>query len=79
MSSSLTTLVPVLSGPSYQVWSTAMKSFLMSQGQWCVLSHPCPRDITVDEDGETLESDKMPKEEDVDANKEKIEDWEDDN
>ena len=79
MSSSLTTLVPVLSGPNYQVWSTAMKSFLMSQGQWRVLSCPCPRDITVDKDGNTLESDKMPKDEDVDANKEKIEDWEDDN
>ena len=79
MSSSLTTLVPVLSSPNYQVWSTAMKSFLMSQGQWRVLSRPCPKDITVDEDGNTLESDKMPKDEDVEANKEKIEYWEDDN
>ena len=79
MSSSLTTLVPVLSGPNYQVWSTAMKSFLMLQGQWRVLSRPCPRDIAVDLDGNTLELDKMPKDEDVDANKEKIEDWEDDN
>ena len=79
MSSSLTTLVPVLSSPNYQIWSTAMKSFLMLQGQWRVLSCPCPRDITVDENGHTLEMDKMPKEEDVDSNREKIEDWEDDN
>ena len=79
MLSSLTTLVPVLSSPNYQVWSTAMKSFLMLQGQWRVLSQPCPRDITLDKDGRPLESDKMPSEGDVDSNKEKIEDWEDDN
>ena len=79
MSSSLTTLVPVLSDPNYQVWSTAMKSFLMLQGQWCVLSHPCPRDITFDKDGNPLESDKMPSESDIEENKEKIENWEDDN
>ena len=34
MSSQLTNLVPVLDGTNYQQWSTAMKSFLMSQGQW---------------------------------------------
>ena len=79
MSSSLTTLVPILSGPNYQVWSTAMKSFLMSQGQWRVLSCPCPKDITVDKDGNTLASDAMPSDEDVENNKDKIEDWEDDN
>ena len=79
MLSSLTTLVPVLSGPNYQVWSTAMKSFLMSQGQWRVLSHPCPRDITIGKDGNALASDQMPSEEDAEVNKEKIEDWEDDN
>ena len=79
MSSSLTTLVPVLSGPNYQPWSTAMRSFLMSQGQWRVLSRPCPRDITVDKDGQTLASDKMPSDSDVAENREKIEDWEDDN
>ena len=37
MSSSLTILIPVLTGPNYQVWAPAMKSFLMSQGQWCVI------------------------------------------
>ena len=79
MSSSLTTLVPVLSGPNYQMWSTAMKSFLMSQGQWCVLSRPCPADITVDSRGVVLTGENAPSEEDVAANKEKIEDWEDDN
>ena len=79
MSSSLTTLVPVLSGPNYQIQSTAMKSFLMSQGQWHVLSRPCPRDITLDKDGSPLELDKMPSEESIDLNKEKIKEWEDDN
>ena len=37
MSSSLTILILVLTGPNYQVWAPAMKSFLMSQGQWCVI------------------------------------------
>ena len=79
MSSSLTTLVPVLSGPNYQMWSTAMKSFLMSQGQWRVLSHPCPADITVDSRGVALTGENAPSDEDVATNKEKIEDLEDDN
>ena len=34
MSSQLTNLVPMLNGTNYQQWSTAMQSFLMSQGQW---------------------------------------------
>ena len=79
MSSSLTTLVPVLSGPNYQAWSVAMKSFLMSQGQWHVLSRPCPRDITLDSRGIALTGDQVPSDEDITVNKEKIEDWEDDN
>ena len=79
MSSSLTTLVPVLSGPNYQVWSVAMRSFLMSQGQWRVLSRKCPANITVDSRGVTLTGDQAPSDEDAAANREKIEDWEDDN
>ena len=79
MSSSLTALVPVLSGPNYQAWSVAMKSFLMSQGQWRVLSQKCPADITVNSRGIILTGEDVPSEEDVAANKEKIEDWEDDN
>ena len=79
MSSSLTILVPVLSGPNYQAWSVAMKSFLMSQGQWRILSRPCPRDITLDSRGVALTGDQALSDEDVMANKEKIEDWEDDN
>ena len=79
MSSSLTTLVPVLSGPNYQAWSVAMKSFLMSQGQWRVLSRPCPRDITLDSKGNVLTGEEAPSDEDIAVNKEKIEDWEDDN
>ena len=79
MSSSLTTLVPVLSSPNYQVWSVAMKSFLMSQGQWRVLTHPCPRDITLDKNGAELELDKMPSQESIDENQNKIEEWDNDN
>ena len=79
MSSSLTTLVPVLSGPNYQVWSVAMKSFLMSQGQWRVLSRKCLADITIDSRGVTITGENAPSDEDVAANKEKIEDWEDNN
>ena len=79
MSSSLTTLVPVLSGPNYQAWAIAMKSFLMSQGQWQVLSRKCPDDITVDSRGNVLTGEEAPSDEDTAANKEKIEDWEDDN
>ena len=79
MSSSLTTLVPVLSGPNYQIWSVAMKSFLISQGQWRVLSRPCPADIAVDSRGAPITGENAPSDEDVAANKEKIEDWEDDN
>ena len=79
MSSSLTTLVPVLSDPNYQVWSVAMKSFLMLQGQWHVLTRPCPRDITLDKNGVELESDKMPSQESIDENQGKIDEWDNDN
>ena len=79
MSSSLTTLVPVLSGPNYQAWSVAMKSFLMSQGQWRILSRKCLADITVDSRGVVLTGDQAPSDEDAAANKEKIEDWGDNN
>ena len=79
MLSSLTTLVPVLTGPNYQVWAPAMKSFLMSQGQWHVLSHPCPYDITLDKDGDALDTDKLPSQEKINENQEKIENWEDNN
>ena len=42
MSSSLTSLVPVLDGTNYQQWASAMKLFLLSQGQWRVISKPAP-------------------------------------
>ena len=79
MSSSLTSLVPILSGPNYQAWSVAMKGFLMSQGQWHVLSRPCPRDITLDKDGIELELDKMPSAESIEENKDKIKEWDNNN
>ena len=79
MSSSLTTLVPVLTGPNYQTWAPAMKSFLMSQGQWRILSCPCLYDITLDKDGNCLEMDKLPSDKKIKKNQEKIEDWEETN
>ena len=75
----LSSLVPVLTGPNYQVWAPAMKSFLMLQGQWCVLSCPCPYDITLDKDSKPLDESALPDQEKIDVNREKIEDWEDDN
>ena len=45
MSSSLTTLVPVLNGPNYTRWAPIMQSFLMSQGQWKVITNPPPKAI----------------------------------
>ena len=57
----------------------AMKSFLMSQGQWHVLTCPCPRDITLDKNGVELESDKLPSQESIDENQNKIEEWDNDN
>ena len=46
MSSSLTNLVPVLTGPNYQSWAPLMTSFLMSQGQWRILQKACPILVT---------------------------------
>ena len=42
MSSSLTSLIPVLDGTNYQQWASAMKLFLLSQGQWRVISKLTP-------------------------------------
>ena len=45
MSTSLTTLVPVLNGANYTSWVPIMQSFLMSQGQWKVIMNPPPKAI----------------------------------
>jgi len=42
MSSTLNTFVPVLDGTNYQQWAAAMQSFLMSQGQWRVITKDAP-------------------------------------
>ena len=47
MSTSLTTLIPVLLGPNYTSWSPMMQSFLTSQGQWKVITSPPPKAIEV--------------------------------
>ena len=79
MSSSLTSLIPILTGPNYQVWAHAMKSFLMSQGQWRVLSRPCPYNITCDKDGNSLRESDLQNQDKIDKNQEKIKNWEDNN
>ena len=40
MSSSLTTLILMLTGPNYTSWAPIIQSFLMSQGQWKVMDPP---------------------------------------
>ena len=45
MSTSLTILVPVLQGPNYTSWAPMMQSFLMSQGQWRVITNPPPKAV----------------------------------
>jgi len=38
--------VPVLSGPNYQEWAPKMESFLMSQGQYTILTKARPKEST---------------------------------
>ena len=44
MSSSLTSLVPVLDGANWTAWSEAIQAYLMSQGQWYTVSEAVPTD-----------------------------------
>jgi len=67
-------LVPVLDGTNYQDWAAAMQSFLMSQGQWKVISRPGPQYIYKAED---LEKDKTPKAGAIAENVEIVEAWND--
>jgi len=46
MSSTLQSFVPVLDGTNYQQWAAAMQLYLMSQGQWRVVSKTAPIPIT---------------------------------
>ena len=46
MSSSLTSLVPVLTGPhNYSEWASRMESYLGSQGQWSAMTRPRPVEL----------------------------------
>ena len=56
MSSSLTTLVLVLSGPNYTSWAPMMQCFLMSQGQWKVIMNPPPTAVEVSPATDTKEA-----------------------
>ena len=54
MSSTLTSLVPILDGTSYQQWAAQMQSYLMSQGQWKATTDLAPTLGTeIKEDEET--------------------------
>jgi hypothetical protein len=57
MSSQLTNLIPVLTGPNYQEWTASMRSYLMSQGQWkCVKKDAIPPETGKDGDTSALDS-----------------------
>ena len=42
MSSTLTSLIPMLNSTNYQQWSAQMQLYLMSQGQWKVTTDLLP-------------------------------------
>ena len=42
MSSTLTSLIPILDGTNYQQWAAQMQSYLLSQGQWKVTTDLTP-------------------------------------
>ena len=48
MSTSLTTLVPILTGPqNYNEWASRMEAYLGSQGQWTAMTKRCPVPLTL--------------------------------
>ena len=67
MSTSLTTLVPMLNSPNYTSWAPIMQSFLMSQGQWKVLMNPPPKAVEESPATDTKEA--------VITNQQDISDW----
>jgi len=52
-SSNVASHVPVLSRPNYQEWAPKMESFLMSQGQYTILTRPKPKEPTMLKTNET--------------------------
>src|ERR1700752_2765101 len=50
MSQQLTSLVPVLDGSNYGLWSQAVKAYLMSLGLWGYVTGniECPDEVTID-------------------------------
>ena len=56
MSSTLTSLIPVLDGTNYQQWAAQMQSYLLSQGQWKVTTDFTPTlgtEVKEDEESKT--------------------------
>ena len=72
MSSALTTLVPVMTGPNYQSWMPMMRNFLMSQKQWRILHKPEPSPVEAVEGQEATEN--TPAVQAVSSNEDDIED-----
>ena len=74
MLSALMSLVPLLTGPNYQSWALLMNSFLLSQGQWLVITKECPSTGTktkvLTEDGPSVT---------VVTNQDKVNKWEESN
>ena len=77
MSSALTTLVPIMTGPNYQSWLPMMRNFLMSQKQWRILSKPEPSPVAAVEGQDATETE--PAVQAVSSNEDDIEDWRDTN
>ena len=77
MSSALTTLVPVMTGPNYQSWMPMMRNFLMSQKQWRILHKLEPSPVEAVEGQEATET--TPAVQAVSSNEDDIEDWRDTN
>ena len=67
-------LVPLLTGPNYQSWAPLMNSFLLSQGQWLVITKECPsvgtKTETLEESGPSIT---------VVTNQDEVNKWEESN
>jgi hypothetical protein len=81
MLSSLTTLIPVLSGPNYQSWAPLMTSFLMSQGQHWILKKICPTIGTIQKIVTTKDKDRTETSQTITiyTNEEEYEEWQNTN
>ena len=77
MSSALTTLVPIMTGPNYQSWMPMMRNFRMSQKQWRILHKPEPSPVDAVDAQAATETE--PAVQAVASNEDDIEEWRDTN